>query len=123
MIDGEEMISKKKLWLKFSLFFIMILIVPIFIFESISFSKNAGSVYRNSNIKRFFTDKLNTVSGRKSPIFSLMVLLSATDRQIKKGDVFMGNKIVEYDSNKIVLVKGKNKIEIPLNDFTKKTFD
>jgi len=35
----------------------------------------------------------------------------------------MGNKIVEYDSNKIVLVKGKNKIEIPLNDFTKKTFD
>lgn len=82
--------------------FIILLIVPIFIFESVSILKNAGSVGRDSNIKRFFTDKLNTVLGKESLKFSLTELLSASDRQ-KKRDVFMGYKIVEYDSNKIVL--------------------
>ena len=109
MIDGEKMISKKKLWLKFSLFFIMLLIVTIFIFESVSILKNAGSVDRNSNIKRFFTDKHNTVLCKKSLKLSLKELLSATEGQIKKGDVFLNYKVAEYDSNTVVLEKGNVK--------------
>ncbi len=53
------MISKKKLWLKFSLFFITLIIVPILIFESIMISKNTGSVHRNINLKRLFEDKFD----------------------------------------------------------------
>jgi len=123
LIDGEKMISKKKLWLKFSLFFITLLVVPIFIFEFISFLKNDTSADRNSEIKSFFTDKLNTVLGKNSSISSLMELLSSANGQIKKGDSLLNYKVAKYDSNAIVLEKGENKIEIPLNDFTKKTFD
>ncbi|MBC8489332.1 MAG: hypothetical protein H8D45_25190 [Bacteroidetes bacterium] len=107
------MLSKKKLWLKLSLFFITLIIVPILIFESIMISKNTKSIHRNINLKRLITDKLNTVLGKKSLEFSLTKLLSVTDGQIKKGDVFLNYKVVEYDSNRIILGKGKNRIEIP----------
>jgi len=53
------MISKKKSWLKISFFFITLIIVPILIFESITISKNTGSVHRNINLKRLFEDKLD----------------------------------------------------------------
>jgi len=91
-------------------------------------SKNTKSIHRNINLKRLITDKLNTVFGKISAEFSLTELLSATDGQIKKGDVFLNYKVVEYDSNRIILVKGKNRIEIPwieipLNRLIKKTFD
>jgi len=103
------MLSKKKLWLKFLLFFITLIIVPILIFESIMISKNTESVHRNINLKRLITDKLNTVLGKKSPEFSLTELLSVTDGQIKKGDVFLNYKVAEYDSNTVVLEKGNVK--------------
>jgi len=66
--------------------------------------------------------------GKNISEFSLTELLSATDGQIKKGDVFLNYKVAEYDSNRIILVKGKNRIEIPgieipLNKLTKKSFD
>jgi len=72
-------------------------------------SKNTESVHHNLNLKRLITDKLNTVLGKKSPEFSLKDLLSAADGQIKKGDVFPDYKIVEYDSNTVVLEKGNVK--------------
>jgi len=122
------MTSKKILWLKFSLFFITLSIVPILIFESITISKNTESVHRNINLKRLFKDKLDMVSGKINPELSLKELLPATDGQIKKGDVFLNNKVAEYDSNRIILVKGKNRIEIPrieisINKLNKKSFD
>lgn len=122
------MTSKKILWLKFSLFFITLSIVPILIFESITISKNTESVHRNINLKRLFEDKLDMVSGKINPGLSLKELLSATDGQIKKGDVFLNYKVAEYDSNRIILVKGKNRIEIPrieisINKLNKKSFD
>ena len=117
MIKGEKMISKKKLWTKFLILFITLLIVPIFIFESIMISKNTKSVHRNINLKRLFEDKLNTILVKKRAEFSLKELLSATDGQIKKGDVLLNYKVAEYDSNIIILVKRnikkfKNKREL-----------
>ena len=114
------MISKKKLWLKFSLFFITLIIVPILIFESIMISKNAGSFYE--------TIKLNTALGKNISEFSLTELLSAIDGQIKKGDVILNYKVAEDDSNRIIPVKGNKRIEIPrieipLNKFAKKSFN
>ncbi len=72
-------------------------------------SKNTGSVHRNINLKRLFEDKLNTFLGEKSAELSLTELLSATDGQIKKGDVFPNYKVAEYDSNTVVLEKGNVK--------------
>jgi len=95
------MISKKKLWLKILLFFIALIIVPILIFESIMIPKNTESVHRNINLKCLFEDKLNTILVNKRA-----ELLSATDGQIKKGDVFLNYKVAEYDSNTFVLEKG-----------------
>ena len=113
MIKDEKMISKKKLWTKFLILFITLLIVPIFIFESVSISKNTESVHRNINLKRLFKDKLNTVLGKNSAKFSLTELLSATDGQIKKGDIFLNYKVAEYDSNTVVLEKrNTEKLEI-----------
>jgi hypothetical protein len=103
------MISKKKLWLKFLLFFITLIIVPVLIFESILISKNTGAVHHNINPKRFFEDKLNTTLSNNSAEFSLAKLLSSTDGQIKKGDVFLNYKVAEYDSNTVVLEKGNVK--------------
>ena len=122
------MILKKKLWLNFLLIFITLIIVPILIFESIMISKNTESAHCNINLKRLFEDKLNKLRGKISSEFALTELLSAIDRQLKKGDVFLNYKVVEYDSNRIILVKGKNRIEIPrieipLNKFVKKSFD
>ncbi len=105
MIKDEKMISKKKLWTKFLILFITLLIVPIFIFEFIMISKNTESIHRNINLKRLFEDKLNTILVKKRAEFSLTELLSATDGQIKKGDVFLNYKVAEYDSNTIVLKK------------------
>ena len=99
------MISKKKLWLKFLLFFITLIIVPILIFESIMISKNTESVHRNINLKHLSSDKLNTILSNNSAEFSLTELLSAADGQIKKGDVFLNYKVAEYDSNTVVLEK------------------
>jgi hypothetical protein len=53
--------------------------------------------------------KLHTVFSKKSLEFSLTELLSATDGQIKKGDVFLNYKVAEYDSNTVVLEKGNIK--------------
>ena len=106
LINGEKMISKKKLWLKFSLFFITLIIVPILIFESVSIFKNAGSVDRNSNIKRFFTDKLNTVLCKKSLKLSFKELLSATDRQ--KNEMSLWDiKLLSMIQIKLYWKKGK----------------
>ncbi|MBU1065512.1 hypothetical protein KKC74_12020 [bacterium] len=71
---------------------------------------------------------MDMVSGKINPGLSLKELLSATDGQIKKGDVFLNYKVAEYDSNRIILVKGKNRIEIPrieisINKLNKKSFD
>lgn len=122
------MISKKKISVKLFVLFLILLIVPIFIFESITISKNTESVHRNISLKHIFEDKLKTVPGKNSPEFALTELLSASDGQIKKGDVFLNYKVAEYDSNRIILVKGKSRIEIPmieipLNKLTKKSFN
>jgi len=87
----------------------MLLIVPFFIFESITISKNTESVHRNINLKHLSSDKLNTILSNNSAEFSLAKLLSATDGQIKKGDVFLNYKVAEYDSNTVVLGKGNVK--------------
>ena len=103
------MISKKKISVKLFILFLILLIVPIFIFESIMISKNTESIHRNINLKRLFSDKLNTILVKKRAEFSLAELLSATDGQIKKGDVFPDYKVAEYDSNTVVLEKGNVK--------------
>ena len=69
-----------------------------------------ASLPQNDSFGSFYEIiKLNTVLGKNSPEFSLTELLSATDGQIKKGDVIPDYKVAEYDSNTVVLEKGNVK--------------